>query len=63
MPKYKCLNIECTIYNKIKGRNSRGYYNKELDKIIDTGEPCPECGKSCELQLPDRWSTNLKNFA
>lgn len=61
MPKYKCLNKDCEKYDIIEGRNSKGYYNKELGKVVDTGLPCPICGKDCELQLPEHFSRNLIN--
>lgn len=61
MPKYKCLNKECPIYEEIKSRDSRGYYDRVLQKVMDTGAVCPECGDECELQLPEEYSTNLIN--
>ena len=61
MPKYKCLNKECPKFNIIDARNSKGYYDKKLGKVVDTGLPCPICGKDCELQLPEEYSRNLIN--
>lgn len=63
MPKYKCLNSKCKMFNKIDARNSRGFYDKNLEKVVDTGLRCPSCGEDSELQLPESYSTNLRNFA
>jgi hypothetical protein len=49
------------MYNKIDSRNSRGWYDKELGKVMDSGIPCPECGQDTELQLPKEYSRNLIN--
>jgi len=61
MPKYKCVNPKCLLHNKIKGRTSRGYYDKKLQRITDSGLTCPGCGEDTELQLPEYYSRNLKN--
>lgn len=61
MPKYKCLNEKCSLYNKIVGRNSRSKYDKIKKEWIDTGAICPECGEEGELQWGGEYSTNLIN--
>lgn len=59
MPKYKCLNEDCSKFNKIEGRNSRGYIDSQRG-YVDTGLVCTECGQDCELQF-EGYSTNLLN--
>jgi hypothetical protein len=61
MPKYKCTNPKCSKFNKIEGRNSKGFYDKIQQKVIDTGAICPKCKNECELQLPSEFSRNLIN--
>jgi len=57
MPRYKCLNKECTWYNIVKVENSVTRIVK--GEVVDSATQCPFCGRSRILIIEDGMTTQM----
>lgn len=58
MPKYKCENKDCTMFNIIQSRST---ILKVIDgSLVDSGRECPKCGKLGLAIKEDGMTTNMR---
>lgn len=60
MPKYRCTNKECLLFDKELDRSTT--LKIEKGKIVDTGNKCPDCGKRCESVKFEGYCTTIHSF-